>query len=451
MRDMELPDSLVSMGSNCYSNTMAFNQAKEGVIYIDDWAVGLVSTLYIENIYIRAGTRGIANYCFSNAMIMGAGFQMPNSLEIVGRGAFNNCYMAGGFGLSENLKYIGDYAFYGCSGAWFGQNGITTIPEGVEYIGRSAFYKCSSMVGVVIPGTVKTIGEYAFYGCINLGESNVYASIEDMKDGKDPLKGDVIIGEGVQSIGARAFHSCNRIAEITIPNSVTYIGERAFYMCTNLKKVVLGEGIQNLPAYTFYKCETLVDLTISDSIKSIGDYAFRGCIELKNIQIGSNVETIGNYAFYGCTEVGEIILPASVKNIGNFAFRGCTKVDSVILPSTIEVIGKHAFYGLSKASFFCESETIKPYWNERWNSSYRTVFWGCTLSEDKSYVVSVVKSETMIENMDAPDTSLMPERDGYKLDGWSLIPDSNVITYTPKTLIIAEEGTVLYAVWKSVD
>jgi hypothetical protein len=79
------------------------------------------------------------------------------------------------------------------------------------------------------------------------------------------------------------------------------------------------------------------------------------------------------------------------------------------------------------------------------------VFWGCTLSEDGSYVVSVVKGETMIDNIDAPDSSLMPEREGYVLDGWSISPDSNEITYTPRTMKIAPEGTVLYAVWKQVE
>jgi len=448
---MDLPDSLMEMGSGCYVGTLLFNNEKNDVVYVDDWAVDLVDTIYMENIYIKEGTRGIANHCFSKAMIMGAGVQMPTTLEIIGYAAFYNCTNLGGFGWYDNVRYIGDYAFYGCSMAWFGQGGITTIPANVEYIGRSAFYKCSSMVGLIIPGTCKFIGDYAFYGCNNLGESELYASIEDMKEGKDPLKGDVIIGEGVEHIGERAFHSCSRIAEIQIPDSVTSIGSRAFYKCTNLKKVVLGEGILDLPGYIFYKCETLNDLTISDSIKTIGEYAFRGCIELKNIQIGNSVETIGNYAFYGCTEVSEIILPASLKTIGDFAFRGCTKVDSVVLRDSIEVIGRHAFYGLSKASFFCESETINPYWNERWNSSYRTVFWGCTLSEDGSYVVSVVKGETSIDNIDAPDTSLTPERAGYELKGWALTPGANKAVYNKRTLIAAPEGTVLYAVWEPVE
>ena len=461
--EMELPGTLETMGSYCYNDTLAYNNAKD-VVYIDDWAVGLKSQMYVQNIYIKEGTRGIANYCFNKAMIMYAGVVLPSTLEIIGRAAFYNCTMLGGLGWysNNNLRYIGDYAFYGCQSLWFttfdentgaiNEMGVTVIPEGVEYIGRSAFYKCTAFVGVTIPGSVKTIGAYAFYGCTNMGDSGqLYASIEAQKNGEDPLKGDIIIGEGVEVIGERAFHSCPAIVEIVIPDSVTTIGERAFYKCAKLETVVLGEGVLEVPAYTFYKCESLKNLHISDSIQSIGDYAFRGCIELTDIKIGASVETIGNYAFYGCAEVSEIILPASVKHIGDYAFRGCAKVDSVVLRESIETIGKHAFYGLNKASFFCESESIRPYWNERWNSSYRTVFWGCTLSEDGSYVVSVVKSEATVENIDAPDTSLMPEREGYVLDGWSMTAGSDLITYTPRTLTIAPEGMVLYAVWKQVE
>ena len=43
---------------------------------------------------------------------------------------------------------------------------------------------------------------------------------------------------------------------------------------------------------------------------------------------------------------------------------------------------------------------------------------------------------------------MLPEREGYVLDGWSVTAGSDKVTYTPRTLIIADEGTVLYAVWK---
>ena len=443
---MELPDTLTTVGSYCFNNTMAYNSAKD-VVYVDDWAVALKQGMYIDHIFIKEGTRGIANYCFNKAMILQKQVIMPESLEYIGRGAFYNCNYASGLILPDSLKYIGDYAFYGCSSAWFTNGGITKIPAGTEYIGRSAFYNCTLMIGVDIPTSVKYIGMYAFYGCANMGDSQIWASIQDMKDGKPSLKGYVYIAEGVTEIGDRAFQGCAGLVELEIPDSVTKIGERAFYQCTKLKKVTLGNGITTVPDYTFYKCEALETLYISDSVQSIGNYAFRGCAALANIKIGASVETIGKYAFYGCTAVQEIIIPTSVKNIGDYAFRACTRVKAVVLPETIDVIGKHAFYGLNSATFFCESQIIRPYWNERWNSSYRSVIWGCTLSEDKTYVVSVTMSAETINNPEAPDATLTPERTGYTFGGWALDATSQTPDYTAQTLASAPEGTTLYAIW----
>ncbi len=449
LQNMELPDTLTTVGSYCFNNTPAYNGAKD-VVYIDDWAVGLKQGMYIDNIQVKENTRGIANYCFNKAMILGKKVIIPDSVEYIGRGAFYNCNYASGFDLPANLKYIGDYAFYGCSSAWFTNGGITRIPSGTEYIGRSAFYNCTMMLGVDIPSSVKYIGMYAFYGCANMGDSQLWESIEAMKEGKPSLKGYILIAEGVTEIGDRAFQGCSGIVDLVIPNSVTKIGERAFYNCTKLKKVVLGNGITEVPSYTFYKCEALEELYISDSIQSIGNYAFRGCSALANIKIGSSVETIGKYAFYGCTAVEEIIIPTSVKNIGDYAFRGCNRVKAVVLPETIDVIGKHAFYGMNTATFFCESKTIRPYWNERWNSSYRSVIWGCTLSVDKTYVVSVTVTTDLIDNPEAPDATLTPEREGYTFDGWAT--DATTITpaYTAQTLATAPEGVTLYAIWTPV-
>ena len=109
---------------------------------------------------------------------------------------------------------------------------------------------------------------------------------------------------------------------------------------------------------------------------------------------------------------------------------------------------EHAFYGLNKATIFCEAKTLPGLWNERWNSSYRTVFWGCTLSEDDSYVVSVIKDAGTVDNLNAPDSSKEPERDGYEFDGWTETEGSKVADYTGKTFHVAEDGTILYPVWK---
>ena len=63
-------------------------------------------------------------------------------------------------------------------------------------------------------------------------------------------------------------------------------------------------------------------------------------------------------------------------------------------------------------------------------------------------MVAITAGETMIDNMNAPDSSLTPEREGYFLDGWATEAGSDDVAFTSWNLIAAPEGTVLYAVWK---
>ena len=440
---IDLPDDLVSIGSYAFNNTLAYKNAQD-VVYIDDWAVGLKNGVYYEGITIKEGTHGIANYSFYKALILGT-ITIPDSVKTIGRGAFYDCMYAFGFTLPAELKTIGDYAFYGCISAWFTdfEGGVTTIPYGTESIGRSAFYKCSSMVGLVIPGTVKTIGDYAFFGCNNLGESMFLVS-----EGSDErLVGEVVIGDGVEKIGDRAFYKCTGLAEIVLPDSVTSIGMRSFYNCTNLKTVVFGNGIRTIPEYSFYKCEALESIVFSDGVTSIGKYAFRGCVSLGEIRIGEGVEFIDDFAFFGCTGTNKIVIPNSVKTIGNYVFRNCASVQSVIVPDTLETLGKHSFYGMNSATLYCEGDAIAAYWSEDWNSSYRPVVWGCELSEDNSYVVCVTVTDTTFDNHDALGGMSAPKRDGYTFFGWETVLGSNTADYTAANASEAPVGTVLYAIW----
>ena len=49
--------------------------------------------------------------------------------------------------------------------------------------------------------------------------------------------GDVVIPDGVTSIGDSAFWSCSSLTSVSIPGSVTYIGDSAFSYCTSLTNV----------------------------------------------------------------------------------------------------------------------------------------------------------------------------------------------------------------------
>lgn len=460
LKNVTLPESLTYIGMRAFYNTGLYSTSSPGsVVYVGNWVVDYVESQAAPSIAIKEGTRGIAAYTFSNQELVLA--SMPNTVEYICRGAFYKC-TARLISLSSALKVIDDYAFYGCEGANFGNEDFALIiPEGTQYIGRSAFYQCKYILSLVIPGTVEYIGPYAFYDCDSIGAT---AEIQVQKPtGEKDENGDEIIetvinkvtgflqlNEGIKVIDERAFQKCVSLISVDIPDSVIYIGARAFYKCDKLESVSLGSGITSISDYTFYKCISLKTVSASDSLKSVGNYAFRGCSALESFDFGS-IEQIGRYAFYSCSSLEDIVLPATLVSVGDYAFRGCDAAGSIILRDSIVNIGKHAFYNLSTTTIYSSAETINPYWNERFNSSYRPIFWGCTLSEDGSYVVSIKVSEDTLDNPNAKNGISDPSRSGYTFLGWSTSSGDNTVEYTSENVAEAPEGTVLYSVWSEIS
>ena len=64
---------------------------------------------------------------------------------------------------------------------------------------------------------------------------------------------EVIIKEGVTSIGGYAFKGCTGLASVTIPDSVTRIGYSAFYGCTGLTSVTIPDSVTSIGSGAFFK------------------------------------------------------------------------------------------------------------------------------------------------------------------------------------------------------
>ena len=102
----------------------------------------------------------------------------------------------------------------------------------------------------------------------------------------------IVIEKKVKS----TFYQCTSLTNVTIGNGVTSIGDRAFSYCTSLTSRIM---IQN------------------------GTYlAWGGC----QSSIPNNVTTIGNTAFGGCSSLTSVEIPSSVTSIRSGAFKHCPKV-----------------------------------------------------------------------------------------------------------------------------
>ena len=88
----------------------------------------------------------------------------------------------------------------------------------------------------------------------------------------------VIIGNGVTTIGSSAFSDCDSLTSVTIPNSVTTIGSGAFEFCFSLTSLTIPNSVTTIGYYAFELCFSLTSLTIPNSVTTIGSGAFSSCI-----------------------------------------------------------------------------------------------------------------------------------------------------------------------------
>jgi len=157
---------------------------------------------------------------------------------------------------------------------------------------------------------------------------------------------EVIIEEGVTTIGVSAFDHCSAMTAVTIPSSVTSIGEAAFGGCGALSSIDIPNSVTKIGNVAF--CASgLTSVVIPNSVTKIGDGAFGSCKDLTSATNSKNMESLSYRFFNDCPNLTSVILPEGVTTIGEMAFSGCTGLTSIIIPCSVTTIDKYAFEGCS--------------------------------------------------------------------------------------------------------
>ena len=196
---------------------------------------------------------------------------------------------------------------------------------------------------------------------------------------EDMIK-DVVIEDGVTSIGNYAFYDCNKLVAATIADSIAILGDKAFTSCRKLSNVTLGNGLTSVGDSAFNSCESLTIITIPKNVVAIGQSAFKECKSLISIMVDNDnqyftndeygvlfnkdktmlmqypignirtsytipdgVTTIGEMSFYNCASLTSITLPDSIRIIEDSAFSACEGITSLIIPDGVTTIGFSAF------------------------------------------------------------------------------------------------------------
>ncbi len=237
---------------------------------------------------------------------------IPDSVLTIEAGAFQNTLLTSLI-LGSNVREIKENAFKGTS--------LVTIdiPDSVVIIENNAF-STTTLLDINIPtknqGTIDGAPWGAEYAQIHWMDQMEDASIVDIAPYKFNRKTNTIL----QYIGSAA-------ETLEIPSILTYDGqeypvnviESKAFSRANIKNVVISDGIKTIGTGAFLDNRNLRTVKIGDGVTHISNAAFDNCSALQSIEIGKNVKFIGD-KIIGKSKVKSIIIPENVETITNLAF-----------------------------------------------------------------------------------------------------------------------------------
>ena len=156
-------------------------------------------------------------------------------------------------------------------------------------------------------------------------------------------------GCALREIVKAAFHGCNSLRNVSLPESIEHLGERCFtesgvevvtipssftkidpyvfYCCYDLKKIVFRDGSKlRKVCDSCFKYSGLEEFIAPSGLKEIHCGAFYGCKKLKRVVLNEGLEALNGGIIFGVFEssgIEEITLPSTLKQVDLRTFIDC--------------------------------------------------------------------------------------------------------------------------------
>ncbi len=186
--------------------------------------VDLQRSINVTKIVIPDGVTQICANAFSLCHDC-TDIQLPNTLEDVGDSAFAKTKWIADQPKTDGMFIVNGLLLDGKSAV-----GNIEIPDGVRAICGNAFTGNKELISVRFPETLTVIHQSAFKRCTALEAVYFPESLKEIRKEaftECPLKS-LVIPEGVEEIGYRAFITCNALPSVAIRSDNVRIDEQAF-------------------------------------------------------------------------------------------------------------------------------------------------------------------------------------------------------------------------------
>lgn len=171
-----------------------------------------------------------------------------DSLERIGKSAFENCFAFKGIELKDGLRTIAEYAFANCR-----LIKTITLPKTIQTFGTGAFTGCTSLLEVDGAENVRWQKKNCFTGSPWLASqaTDGFVIFDDYLEAYTGTDTSVEIPQNVKTIGRSAFDGNAYVTSIQISNGVATIEELAFANCKKLRTVFIPDSVSHIEDNAF--------------------------------------------------------------------------------------------------------------------------------------------------------------------------------------------------------
>ena len=425
LNEVTISDSVTSIGDSAFGSCRSLSTVTigNGVTSIGNSAFYYCDAL--TSVTIGESVTHIEDFAFNYCSALES-IVFPDSVTTIGGGAFQMCTSLTDLIVPSNVSVIDDYAFNKCEAL----NSITIENPECEIYDVANTIPDNATIHGYINSTAHTYAEkydrtFAALDAIAYGKYSDTLSWALMDDNTLVITGTgdmpdwdlttaapwseysdriyyVEIGEGITSVGDRAFENYTYLRKVKIPDTVTRIGSKAFYGCGMLEILRLPESVATIDSmalsviadgahiYIYNSdCEiydsenTIGTNTIIHGLKASTASVHANSYDIRFVEIaelpvtgvydvltyeqysdhieiidcdhtaeyveipseidGIPVTVIGHSAFAWCEGLSAA-LPYGITSIGDAAFRN-SGIGSLSLPDTLLTIGNSAFAG----------------------------------------------------------------------------------------------------------
>jgi len=296
-----IPDSVTTIGRNAFAGTKiteitipaSITQMHTHDYYEDRRWSALVGATDLRKVIFEDRT-DIPSYALQGCNQI-TEVVIPDGVTTIGRWAFRGCSSVESVDLPDNIQTIQYAAFHQCTGLK-----EVKLPKNLVTIEESAFNGCTNLTNTNIPDQVTVIGPYAFKDCLNITQFEIPDSVTTI--GSYALQGtsitEITIPASVTQMDTYNYYEDRRYSALVgatelrkvIFEDRTDIPSYALQGCNQITEVVIPDGVTTIGRWAFRNCTSLTSMDIPQTVKNINDYAFNGCNSIESITIEENSE-----------------------------------------------------------------------------------------------------------------------------------------------------------------